>query len=38
MPIFSIIRVRNFKVKMQREGKFDEYVKGYENMPNLKSL
>ena len=31
-------QVRNFALKMQREGKFDEYVKDHQVPPNLKEL
>ena len=31
-------QVRNFALKMQKEGKFDEYVKDHQVPPNLKEL
>lgn len=31
-------QVRDFALKMQKQGKFDEYVKDHENPPNLKNL
>jgi len=32
------VQVRNFALKMQKEGKFDEYVKNHQVPPNLKEL